>query len=528
MKNAVDLNPEFLKALSLMEAPEGHCLITGRAGTGKSTLLDYFRNHTATKVAVLAPTGVAAVNIRGQTIHSFFRFRPDITLETAVKTANRLRKRGKTDVYENLDAVLIDEISMVRADLFDCIDIFLRTARRKRKIPFGGVKMILIGDLYQLPPVVRSAERKIFAEHYPGIYFFDSKVFREIGDRHGPLGLAMTQQIEMIELEKVYRQKDEEFIRLLNAVRNRSFTDEDVALFNRRLQPGFNPKEELYVTLTAVNDQARQINGQKLAELKTKSRHYPGAVRGTFGKESLPTDEVLELKEGAQVMLLNNDPLGRWVNGTMAMITHLKPDEIRVQLETGGEEEITPFTWNLFQYDYDAKKKTLVTETTGSFTQYPLRLAWAITIHKSQGKTFDRVIVDVGRGTFAAGQMYVALSRCRTLEGMILKTKLLKRHIFVDYRIMQFLTKFQYDVSENKIPLKNKISLIEDVIDVGGALEIVYLKAQDEKSKRVIRPMEIGDMEYNGKTFLGLRAFCETRKKERYFRVDRILELKPV
>lgn len=331
----------------------------------------------------------------------------------------------------------------------------------------------------------------------------------------------------MIELEKVYRQKDHEFIRLLNAVRNNSLTAEDVALFNRRFQPHFDPKDGMVVTLTATNDQARQINAQKLASLRFKSRRYYSGLNGDFGEGSLPTDEVLELKGGAQVMLLNNDPLGRWVNGTMASVTRLKTDEIKVRLETGVEEEVEPFTWEMFRYDYDAGKKMLVTEKTGSFTQYPLRLAWAVTIHKSQGKTFDRVIVDVGRGTFAAGQMYVALSRCRTLGGMVLKKRLERRHVLVDYRIIKFLTGRQYDISEGKIPLKEKIAAIESAIEAGGALEIVYLRACDEKSKRVIRPMEVGDMEYNGKIFMGIRAFCESRKEERHFRVDRILELKP-
>ncbi len=510
----LDLNPEFLHALEVMEEPGAHCLITGRAGTGKSTLLEYFRSQTKIKVAVLAPTGVAAVNIRGQTIHSFFRFRTDITVETAAKTANRLRKQGKTEIYEQLDAILIDEISMVRADLLDCADTFLRTARRKKNVPFGGIKMIFIGDLYQLPPVVRSTERKIFADHYPGVYFFDAHVFPQMS-------------LTRVELEKVYRQKDAEFVRLLNAVRNNSLTDNDAALFNRQFKPDFDPKNSLYVTLTAINDQARQINTEKLASLKTKTVRYHGEVTGQFEQGTLPTDETLLLKEGAQVMLLNNDPLGRWVNGTMAVITRLKTAKIVVRLETGGEEAIDPFTWNLFHYDYDSKKKTLVTENVGSFTQYPIRLAWAVTIHKSQGKTFDRVIIDVGRGTFATGQMYVALSRCRTLEGMILKTKLLRRHVLVDYRIMKFLTGHQYAVSDEKMPLAKKIAAIEEAIEVGGALEIVYLKACDEKSRRVIRPMEIGDMEYSGKTFLGLKAFCESRKEERHFRVDRILELSP-
>lgn len=513
--SSLDLNPLFLKALETMKATEGNCLITGRAGTGKSTLLEYFRTHTTAKVAVLAPTGVAAVNIRGQTIHSFFRFRPDVTTASAARTANRLRKQGDIEIYEKLDALLIDEVSMVRADLLDAIDSFLRNARQKRKIPFGGLKMIFIGDLYQLPPVLRTAEKKIFEQHYAGPYFFDAHVYPQM-------------KIELIELEKVYRQKDPEFIRLLNAVRNNTLTDEDTAQFNKRFQPHFDPKGDLTITLTAVNEQARLINDKKLGELQTKSCRYFGDITGEFGQNSLPTDEDLTLKEGAQVMLLNNDGAGRWVNGTMAVITRLEKDKIVARLETGAEEEIAPFTWDIFRYDYDAKKNSLVTEEIGSFTQYPIRLAWAVTIHKSQGKTFDRVIIDVGRGTFAAGQMYVALSRCRTLEGMVLKTALKRQHVRVDYRIMKFLTNHQYALSEKEMPLEKKIALIEETIDIGGALDIVYLKARDEKSQRTIRPMEIGDMQYNGKTFLGISAYCESRREVRHFRVDRILEMKPI
>ena len=514
MLTNIELNDQFLNALKIMEEPGTHCLITGRAGTGKSTLLEYFRAHTKSQVAVLAPTGVAAVNIRGQTLHSFFRFRPDVTVESAAKTANRLRKQDKGDeLYKKLNAILIDEISMVRADLLDCVDTFLRTIRQKKNVPFGGVKMIFIGDLYQLPPVVRSTEKHIFSEHYSGIYFFNSNVYSQIG-------------VELVELEKVYRQKDKEFIRLLNAVRNNSLTEEDIEIFNRQFKPHFAPKNELYITLTSTNDQARQINGEKLASLHSKARRYQGEVEGEFGEGALPTDESLELKEGAQVMLLNNDPLNRWVNGTMAVITRLKTDEIFVRLETGGEESLQPFKWQMFRYDYDSAKRALVTEKIGSFTQYPLRLAWAVTIHKSQGKTFDRVIVDVGRGTFASGQMYVALSRCRTLEGMILKTRLLRRHVLIDYKIMEFLTGHQYGISEKRMPLEQKITTLQEAIDIGGALEIIYLKARDEKSTRVIRPMEVGEMEYNGKIFLGLLAFCESQKAERHFRVDRILEMK--
>ncbi|MDO8527170.1 MAG: AAA family ATPase [Deltaproteobacteria bacterium] len=515
MKNIIDLNAEFLRALQLMEEPEGHCLITGRAGTGKSTLLKHFRETTKRKVVVLAPTGVAAVNVQGQTLHSFFRFRPDVTPETAVREAKRMAKWDGAKIYRKIETIIVDEISMIRADILDCADLFLQHVRGRQGESFGGVKMIFIGDLYQLPPVVRSTEKHIFEELYPGIYFFDSNVFRQTS-------------FERIELEKVYRQKDAKFVRLLNAVRNNSLTEADLKNFNRRYLPDFKMGEELSITLTAMNEPARNINALKLKSLKEKSRFYNGETSGDFGNESFPTETRLELKPKAQVMLLNNDSLGRWINGTMATVVSLHKDHVQVRLENGEEEIVEPNTWNLFRYAYDKKKKRLTSETTGSFTQIPLKLAWAVTIHKSQGKTFDHVVVDVGRGTFATGQMYVALSRCTSLEGLVLHQRLTKQQVRVDYRIVRFLTGEAYEVSEKKLPLKKKMALIQEAIDDERIMDVVYLKANDEKSQRKLRPIEMGEMEYSGKIFLGFRAFCETRKEERHFRVDRILELKLV
>ena len=498
-----------------MEKSDRHCLITGKAGTGKSTLLLLFREQTKKRVAVLSPTGVAAVNIAGQTIHSFFGFRPDITVEKAVQSAKKVIKQKREELYQELSALVVDEISMVRADLFHCMDVFLRTVRKKKSVPFGGVQMILFGDLYQLPPVMRSQEREIFASMYPGIYFFDAPVLREM-------------KLEMVELEKVYRQKDGEFIRLLNAVRNNTVTPEDLALFNRRCIPDFSAHGSVYVTLTTTNDMARQINDRELASLRGRSRIYRSEVSGHFDRSSFPTDETLELKTGAQVMLLNNDSEGRWINGTMGKVTALERDFVSVQLEDGSKWEVGPYKWDLYHYEFDAKTGSLNTVTAGSFTQIPLRLAWAVTIHKSQGKTFDHVVVDMGRGAFATGQTYVALSRCRTLEGLVLRQPLKNSHVRVDYRIMKFMTGHQYAVSETAMPLEAKFSFLEEAIRAKASLEMVYLKREDEKTRRRIRPLEVGEMEYSGKTFPGLRAFCEERHEERTFRVDRILEMKRV
>ncbi|MBI5299848.1 MAG: AAA family ATPase [Deltaproteobacteria bacterium] len=418
----------------------------------------------------------------------------------------------------NLDMILVDEISMVRADLFDCADVFLRAVTKRKKIPFGGVQMIFIGDLYQLPPVIRPAERQALLEAYAGPHFFNANIFSQM-------------RPQFVELEKVYRQKDAEFIRLLNAVRNNTLTEKDVAAFNRRHDPDFDPaimKKGLHVVLTATNDHAEAINRQRLSTLSGKIFRYEGEVGGDFLPDSFPTAQTLEIKKDAQVMLLNNDSLGRWVNGTMARVISAGSEEITVCLENGSRHELEPYTWEMFRHGYDSRLKSLTTETIGTFTQYPLKLAWAVTIHKSQGKTFDHVVIDTGRGIFASGQMYVALSRCRSLDGMILKKPLTRGQALIDWAAVKFLTGFQYARSEEYLPLSKKMEMIREAIENGSELEMIYLKASDVKSKRRVRPIEMGEMEYAGKTFPGLRAFCKERGEERTFRVDRILEMKVV
>lgn len=405
----IEFNPRFREALELMENTSKPLFITGRAGTGKSTLLHYFRDTTRKQAVFLAPTGVAAVNIRGQTIHSFFGFRSDVT-PTAVR-----KMKGKVEnasLYRSLVAVVIDEVSMLRADLLDCVDAFLRRHGPSANSPFGGVQMIFIGDLYQLPPVVTSQERDLFRTYYETPFFFSAKAFQAV-------------DLTIVELEKVYRQTDESFIRLLNTIRNRTATDEDLALLNRRYDPEFTPPvRSLYIHLTSTNDLADAINKKHLERLKGKTWTAHGVIDGEFEAGSLPTSVELNLKKGAQVMLLNNDPGGRWVNGTIGRITGFARDKgneeiIRVRLEGGTRVEVQPYTWQIFRFML--KEGELVAEPVGSFTQYPVKAAFAVTIHKSQGKTFSRAVIDVGRGTFAHGQMYVALSRCRSLDGIVLK-----------------------------------------------------------------------------------------------------------
>jgi ATP-dependent exoDNAse (exonuclease V) alpha subunit len=511
---SIDFNPIFQKAVTLLEDTSQNIFITGRAGTGKSTLLSYFREHTKKNVVVLAPTGVAALNIKGQTIHSFFKFKPDITLE---KVKAIYKKDDPQNIYQKLELIIIDEISMVRSDLLDCVDKSLRLNRGKHE-PFGGVQMIFIGDLYQLPPVVTRTEAEIFLTQYASPYFFDAQVMQ---------GLPL----EFVELEKIYRQKDDTFISLLNAVRNNSATEEHFAAINERYNPEFVPNsKKFFLYLTTTNARADEINSKELTKLKTSEHLYEGNATGNFDNRAMPTDAALSVKVGAQIMMLNNDSAGRWVNGSIGKIVSIEKDEegedlLIAELSDGELVEVARFTWELFEFKYDADRKSMHSETIGTFTQYPLKLAWAVTIHKSQGKTFDQIIIDLGKGTFAHGQLYVALSRCRTLAGIILKQPVLKQHIRMDWRVVKFITQFHYARSDAALALSEKVRILENAASEQSAVRIVYLKANDEKSERTIVPYQVGEMDYRGKKFLGVSAFDKKRGEDRVFRIDRILEM---
>lgn len=513
MKLKIEINPQFEKALDLIENTNKNVFITGRAGTGKSTLLSYWRKITKKKSVVLAPTGVAALNVKGQTIHSFFRFKPGITLDK-VKKAYGKRK----EIYQKINSIVIDEISMVRSDLLDCVDKFMRLNGNNKNLSFGGAQMIFIGDLYQIPPVVTGKEREIFRTLYKSQYFFDSKVFASL-------------KMEFIELEKVYRQHDQNFIDLLNVIRNNSADEKHLLAINKRFDPDFDPDlKDFFICLTTTNKLAEEINQKQLAKLKNKIHTYHGEILGDFSLRSLPTKIKLLVKIDSQIMMLNNDKNGKWVNGSVGKIINIKPqrnkdDIVIAQLTNGSKVKVSPFTWELFKFSIDEKTGKLISETVGSFTQYPFMLAWAVTIHKAQGKTFDNVVIDIGKGTFCHGQMYVALSRCTTLSGLILKKPIEKKHIFMDWRVVKFLTQYQYQISENKLSLDKKIKIIEQAIENKSRLKIIYLKANDEKSKRIIEPNFVGEMEYLSKTYLGVSAFDSKRQEERNFKVERILEI---
>ncbi len=424
----IEINPEFRHALSLLEGSDSNMFVTGKAGTGKSTLLRHFRATTYKNVAVIAPTGVAALNVKGQTIHSFFRFRPDITPDTV-----RGLSRFGSAMYRKIDTIVIDEISMVRADLFDCIDRFMRMNGRDVSRPFGGCQIVMIGDLYQLPPVVTRDESEIFDGHYKSPYFFDSQIFPEL-------------DVKFIELTKHYRQTESAFISLLNAIRSNTITQAQIDTINSRYNPVAIPDDKSYVTLTTTNASADRLNSERLSQIPEKEQVYNASFAGEFDKKVLPADEVLHIKKGAQVMLLNNDSDGRWVNGTIGRISSISysddgNDTIYVELPGQRGVAIEPHTWEIFKFSLDDAHGKLVAKRTGSFSQYPLTLAWAVTIHKSQGKTFERVIIDIGHGTFAHGQLYVAMSRCTTLDGIILRKKIERKHILMDERIVEFMSK---------------------------------------------------------------------------------------
>ncbi len=424
----IEVNSEFRKALGLLENTSENVFITGKAGTGKSTLLEYFKSITEKRIVVLAPTGVAALNVKGQTIHSFFHFKPDITIEKVRNLGGYMSR-----IYKAIDTIVIDEISMVRADLLDCVDQFMRLNGRDASKPFGGVQTVFIGDLYQLSPVVARGEEEIFKNgHYRSQYFFDSHSFDTLPFR-------------FVNLEKHYRQTDTEFIELLNSIRNNSATEEHIRKINTRFDSSFRQNEsDKHITLTTTNRLADLINNEHISRIPKREYTYNALIKGDFDKKVLPADESLTIKEGAQVMLLNNDADKRWVNGSIGRIISIEgyddgKDSITVELIDGSEINVAPYTWELFKFSYDNAAKKLTSNKTGSFTQYPMMLAWAVTIHKSQGKTFDKVIIDIGDGTFAHGQLYVALSRCTTLEGIVLKRQIEKRHILMDKRILDFL-----------------------------------------------------------------------------------------
>lgn len=419
---ALELSEDFKYALDLLEKTNQCIFITGRAGTGKSTLLNLFRSTTRKKVVVLAPTGVAALNVGGQTIHSFFRFPAKVIEKREIK------KLRYPKLYKNMEVLVIDEISMVRADMMDNIDHFLRLNRENPQ-PFGGVQVVFFGDLFQLPPVVSTPEeQQLIAFHYESPYFFSAEVFR-------------TLQLEFLELRKIYRQSERYFIRLLEAVRTGDIDEDDLNDLNDRYIPDFQ-SEDFYITLSARNHTVDRINQRELSQIPLPEETYLATIKGDFDPRLYPTEAALKLKLNAQVMFVRNDPERKFVNGTIGKLVKLEAETVTVMVEQNGKREyieVGTIDWEITRYklnDNDTNK--IETEVVGTFTQIPLKLAWAITIHKSQGKTFDKVIIDLDKGAFEYGQTYVALSRCRTLTGIVLRQRLRTEDILTDERILNF------------------------------------------------------------------------------------------
>ena len=428
-------NPELELALNFIEKTDRNLFITGKAGTGKTTFLHQIKNESLKRMVIVAPTGVAAINAKGVTIHSFFQmpFGPILPNQPPNSQQRRFSKT-KIDIIKSLDLVIIDEISMVRADLLDGIDQVMRRYKNRNKV-FGGAQVLMIGDLQQLAPVVRPNEWSLLQPHYETVYFFSSKAFQEAN-------------VVSIELKHIYRQKNEDFIKILNEVRTDTLSNESAEILNRNYNPSFSPsKEEGFITLTTHNNRANLINNSELNKLKDKSAFFKAEISGKFSENSFPNDEKLELKLGAQVMFIKNDSSQekRYFNGKIGIITKISKDAVTVKCPNDADEIVTEReTWSNINYSINDETKAIKEELIGSFTQIPLRLAWAITIHKSQGLTFEKAIIDA-EASFAHGQTYVALSRCTSLEGLVLKTKITSNAIINDKTV----SIFNENVAEN-------------------------------------------------------------------------------
>jgi ATP-dependent DNA helicase PIF1 len=417
---SIELNDDFKTAMRLIEQQHQTVFITGKAGTGKSTLLRYFRAHTQKSIVVLAPTGIAAINVGGQTIHSFFKFPPRFI------DREKLRKKRNADLFRRIDTVVIDEVSMVRADLMDGIDYSLRLNRDNLAVPFGGAQIVFFGDLFQLPPIVRERELKEFFEsHYGGPYFFRAKVFRDIRPR-------------FIDLERVYRQSDKQFLEILNQIRQNTVSHETLRVLNSKVTRVQDLSNfDSYITLTTTNDAAYTMNETCMSKIKEREFMFQAIISGRFDSGSYPTESELKLKKGAHVMMIKNDPDKRWVNGTLAKIASVNETRVGVDIR-GSVYEVQRASWENIEYDFHREMNRIEEKVVGTFQQFPLRLAWAITIHKSQGQTLDRVFIDLANGAFAHGQTYVALSRCRSLEGIALSRPVKPSDIIVDGSVNDF------------------------------------------------------------------------------------------
>ena len=422
----ITLSPEQAAVFASIETTRDNLFVTGRAGTGKSTLLNHLSNNTSKQIVICAPTGVAALNVGGQTIHSLFRLPIGVIADHELEQSDQLRK-----LLNSIETLVIDEVSMVNSDLLDAIDRSLRQARQRKNEPFGGVQVVLFGDPYQLAPVPGDPdERAYFEDRYRSMWFFDALVWDET-------------DLTIYELTSIHRQHEGEFKYMLNAVRHNGVTAEIAERLNA---VGARPApNDGTITLATTNRAVTRINATELARLPGKVLTAKAEISGEFGGRSYPADDALDLKVGAQVMFLRNDTqeggTQRWVNGSVGTVTKIA-STVWVEID-GRDYEVKPAVWEKFKYSYSARTKALRKDVIAEFTQFPLRLAWAVTIHKSQGKTYDRAIIDLGSRSFAPGQTYVALSRISSLDGLYLSRPLRPSDIIVDDNVVRFMSRVQ-------------------------------------------------------------------------------------